>query len=95
MYLTLQIGKLPKGSVVKNLPVNAGHAGLIPGSGRSPGEGNGNPTQYSGLGNTMDRGAWWAAVRPWGRDKWDMTEPTDTGFPCGSDSKESTCQCRR
>ena len=41
--------------MVKNLPANAGDAGLIPGSGRSPGEGNGNPLQYSYLGNTMDR----------------------------------------
>ena len=38
------------------------HAGAIPGSGRSPGEGNGNPFQYSCLGNSTDRGAWWAAV---------------------------------
>ena len=41
---------------------NAGDTGLIPGSGRSPGEGNGNPLQYSCLGNAMDRGAWRAAV---------------------------------
>ena len=41
---------------------NEGDAGLIPGSGRSPGEGNGNPLQYSCLGNPMDRGAWWATV---------------------------------
>ena len=47
------------GSVV---PVNAGDAGLIPGLGRSPGEGNGNPLQYSCLGNPRDRGAWWATV---------------------------------
>ena len=44
-------------SVVKNLPANAGDVGLIPGSGRSPGEGNGNPPQYSCLENPMDRGA--------------------------------------
>ena len=52
--------------VVKNLHANAGdvrHAGLVPGSGRSPGKGNGNPLQYSCLGNPMDRGAWWATVR--------------------------------
>ena len=48
----------PGGSVVKNLPANAGNASLIPGSGRSPGEGNGYPLQYSCLGNPMDRGAW-------------------------------------
>ena len=43
-------------------PANAGDAGSIPGSGRSPGEGNGNPLQYSRLGNPMDRGALWATV---------------------------------
>ena len=41
---------------------NAGDLGLIAGSGRSPGEGNGNPLQYSGLENPMDRGTWWATV---------------------------------
>ena len=50
----------PGGSVVKNPPANAGDAGLIPGSGRSPGELNGNPLQYSCLGNPIDRGAWQA-----------------------------------
>ena len=50
------------GSVVKNLPANAGDIGSVPGSGRSPGGGNGNPLQYSYLGNPMDRGTWWAAV---------------------------------
>ena len=51
--------------VVKNLPTDAADmrdVGLIPGLGRSPGEGNGNPFQYPCLGNAMDRGAWWAAV---------------------------------
>ena len=52
----------PGGSVVKNLPANTGDMGSTPGSGRSPGEGNGNPLQYSGLENSMDRGAWWAIV---------------------------------
>ena len=41
---------------------NVGDPGLIPGSGRSPGEGNGNPLQYSCLENPMDQGAWWATV---------------------------------
>ena len=44
-------------SAVKKLPANAGDAGVILGSGRAPGEGNGNPLQYSCLGNPMDRGA--------------------------------------
>ena len=52
----------PNGSVVKNLSAKARDAGLIPGLGRSPGEGNGNLLQYSCLGNPMDRGAWWAIV---------------------------------
>ena len=51
--------------MVKNLPANAGDTedtGSIPRSGRSPGEGNGNPLQYSCLENPMDRGGWWATV---------------------------------
>ena len=52
----------PGGSVVKNPPANTGDAGLIPGLGRFPGEGNGKPLQYSCLENPMDRGAWWATV---------------------------------
>ena len=56
---------LPGGSVIKNLPANTEDArdmGLIPGSGRSPGEGSDNPLQYSCLGNPMNRGAWRATV---------------------------------
>ena len=55
------------GTVVKNLPAKAGNAGdegLIPGSGRSPREGNGNPPQYSCLEYPMGRGAWWAIYSP-------------------------------
>ena len=48
----------PSGSVVKNPPTNAAGEGSIPGLGRSPGEGNGHPFQYSCLENPMDRGAW-------------------------------------
>ena len=62
--ILLVIG-FPGGSVVKNLPADAGNArdvGLISGLGRSPGEGNGNPLQYSCLGNPMDRRAWQATV---------------------------------
>ena len=49
-------------SVVKNPPANAGDKGLIPGSGRFPGVGNGNPLQYSCLENSRDRGAWQVTV---------------------------------
>ena len=63
-----QLGRgFPCGSVVKNLPANAGDVGSIPGSGRYPRVGNGNPLQYSCLENSMDRGAWWTVVHrvPW------------------------------
>ena len=66
---------LPDGVLVKKKipPANAGDAGLLSGSGRSPGEGNGNPLQYSCLENPMDRGAWWAIVHG-GHKESDMTE---------------------
>ena len=54
--------KFPRGLDGKESACNAGAWGLIPGSGRSPGEGHGNPLQYSCLENPMDRGAWWATV---------------------------------
>ena len=63
-YLTLSLYKkefcwgFPGGSEGKASACNAGDLGSIPGSGRSPGEGNGNPLQYSCLENTMDREAW-------------------------------------
>ena len=59
--LTYPFG-FPSGSVVKNPPANAEDEGLIPGSGRAPEKGNGNPLQYSFLENPMARGAWWATV---------------------------------
>ena len=52
----------PGGSEVKASACNVGDLGSIPRSGRSPGERNGNPLQYSCLENPMDRGAWWATV---------------------------------
>ena len=58
----------PSGSVVKNPPTRAGDVGSIPGSAISPGEGNGNPFQYSCLGNPLDRGVWWAPG-PWGCER--------------------------
>ena len=56
----------PGGSVVKNPAANTGHMGLSAGSGRSPGEGNSNPLQYSCQGNPMDSGSWQATYSPWG-----------------------------
>ena len=53
----------PGGSVIKNPPANTGDVGSIPGSGRSPGEGNGNPLQYSYLENPIDRGDWYAIIQ--------------------------------
>ena len=63
--------------MVENPPANAGDIrdmGSIPESGRSPGEGHGNPLQYSSLENPMDRGAWWATVC--GDEESDTTEAT-------------------
>ena len=56
------LGGLPRWLSGKESPADARDAVLILGSGRSPGEGNGNLLQYSCLGNSMDRGAWWTAV---------------------------------
>ena len=78
--------------VVKNPFANAGDlrdVGSIPGLGRSPGEGNGYPLQYSCLGNPMDWGAWWATVRrvaqsqTWLSDLAKWNTGWDTGFPSG------------
>ena len=63
----------PGGSEVKASAWNAADLGLIPGSGRSPGEGNGNPLQYYCLENPMDGGAWWATVQR-GHKESDTTE---------------------
>ena len=72
----LLIEDFPGGSMVKNPPANARHTGSIPESGRSPGEGNGNPLQYSCLGNPMDRGSWQATVHGVARVRHDLvTKP--------------------
>ena len=62
MKVSSNLRDCPRGSVVKNPPAHARDMGSVPGSGRPPGEGNGNPLQYSCLGNPMDGGAWWATV---------------------------------
>ena len=64
--------RFPCSSVSKESACEAGDLGSVPGSGRSPGEGTGNPLQYPCLGNPMERGAWWATVH--GIAESDMTE---------------------
>ena len=64
----------PGGSVVKNLPASAGDTRLIPGLGRFPGGGNGNPLHYSCLENPMDKRAWQAICSPLGHKESDTTE---------------------
>ena len=68
----------PGGSEVKASARNAGDPGSIPGSGRSPGEGNGNPLQYSYLGNPMDRGAWWPTVHRVAKSRTQLSDFTFT-----------------
>ena len=58
IHLSTNAQGFPGGSEVKNPPAKAGDTDLLPGLGRSPGEGNGNPFQYSCLENLMDRSAW-------------------------------------
>ena len=60
--LVTYISKLPRWLRSKESTCNAGDPGSVPGSRRSPGEGNGKSLQYSCLGNRVDRGAWWATV---------------------------------
>ena len=95
------------GLVVKNLPANAGEVGSIPGSGRSPGEGNGNPLQYSCLENSMDRRTWWVRIhgvgksQRWlntlkskeGNDKyWQAWEKLESSFHAGETIKHVNWQ---
>ena len=63
VFLFYPLLGFPGGSVVNDLPADGEDTGSIPGSGRSPGEGKGNPLQYSCLGNLTDRGAWRTTVR--------------------------------
>ena len=68
----------PGGSEVKESACNAGDLGSIPGSGRSPGEGNGNPLQYSCLETPMDGGAWWATVHRVAKSQTQLSDFTFT-----------------
>ena len=72
--------------MVKRLPANVGDLGSIPGSGRSPGEGNGNPLQYSCLENSVDRGDWHAAVH--GAAKSQTQLSTNTYIRCLNIARE-------
>jgi len=63
LAFTLNEMGFPGGSDDKESACNAGEPALIPGSERSPGDGNGYPLLYSCLGNPMDRGTWWATVQ--------------------------------
>ena len=69
-------------SEVKASACNVGDLGSIPESGRSPGEGNGNPLQYSCLENPMDRGAWWAPVHGVAKSQTRLSDFTSLHFPC-------------
>ena len=71
----------PGGSGGKESACNVGNLGSIYGSGRSPGEGNGNPLQYSCLENPMDRGAWWATVLGVAKSRTRLTDFTFTLSP--------------
>ena len=70
----------PGGSEVKAFACNAGDLGSIPGSGRSPGEGNGNPLQYSCLENPVDGGAWWATVHEVAKSRTRLSNFTSLWF---------------
>ena len=69
--------------MVKNLPARAGGPGSVPGSGRSAGEGNGYPLQYSCLENSMDRGAWWATVHGVAESRTQLRVHTQYSFLLG------------
>ena len=73
--------------MVKKLPAKAGDVSLIPGSGRSPGEGNGYLLQYSCLENPMDTEAWWATVHGAAKS-WTLLKPLNTHAPNNSNYEE-------
>ena len=79
--------------MVKNPPANAGDMGQVPGPGRSPGEGNGNPLQCSYLENPMDGGAWWIEVHGVAKNRTGLSDFTFT-FHCHALEKEMAIHSR-
>ena len=77
-HLAIYFVGFPGGSEVKASAYIVGDLGLIPGSGRSPGEGNGNTLQYSCLENPMDGGAWWATVHGVAKSRTRLSDLTFT-----------------
>ena len=69
LQVSIGIKGFPGGSVGKESDLNIWDQGLVPGLGRSPGGGHGNPHQYSCLENPMDRGAWWVTVHGFGKSQ--------------------------
>ena len=80
IYIPTLVG-FPGGSEVKASACKAGDMGSVPGSGRSPGEGNGNPLQYSCLENPIDRGPWWATVHGVAKSQTRLSDFTFTFIP--------------
>ena len=72
----------PGGSVVKNPPASAEDVGSIPGSGKSPEEGNGNSVQYSCLENSIGRRAWWATVHGAAKGQTQLSASASTHMTC-------------
>ena len=94
IYFVTTVPGFPGGSDSKESAYNAGDMGSIPGSGRSPGERNGNTVQNSCLENSMDEGAWWAPVhRAAELDMTDVTN-TDTHLPYYDSLKEYLAHTR-
>ena len=85
LSLSYIVKGFPGGSAVKNPPANAGDGGSVPGSGRSPGEGNCSPLQSSCLGNPTDRGAWQTASMG--------SQKSQTGLSDFSDTYLKSCTC--
>ena len=84
----------PGGSVVKDLPANAVDSGSVSGLEKSSEEGNGNPLQYSCLGNPRDRGHWWATVHRVTKES-DTTKQQQLGFTVFAFSFSSSLQTER